>query len=101
MRDHASLTTSLVAIAESLVDLAASTRWYVFGSASRGADRPADVDLLIVYDHGDVEMALDLREALLQSFPPEPIDLVLLHSDEEAELRFIERGACIQIWPAT
>ncbi len=99
MRDQASLTTSLVAIAESLHDVAASTRWYLFGSATRGVSIPGDVDLLVVYDHGDVDRALDLREALFRGFPPEAIDLVLLSPDEEAELGFIKRASCVQIYP--
>jgi hypothetical protein len=70
----------------------------LFDSTVRDPRSSNDVDLLIVYDHNDAERAQSLREALLWSYPPQALDLVLLSSKEERDLEFIATESCVPVW---
>ena len=84
-------TGELAAAAERAAGLAEGTRWYLFGSASRDGCLADDLDVLIVYDHGDISNAKDLAGWLETQGPVPPADLVILSEEEERQTNFIER----------
>lgn len=92
-------TSDLADLAERAGQLAHDTRWYLFGSSSRKEPKPRDIDLLIVYAHGDVDRARELSAWLEANGPMPPVDLVLLSEDEAKQSKFIEAESAILAWP--
>jgi predicted nucleotidyltransferase len=74
-----------------------SSRWYVFGSWSRGEAEFDDIDLLIVYPEGinSQELRGELKGLLFSM----PVDLYLLQEAEEREFNFVAAQQCKQIFP--
>jgi predicted nucleotidyltransferase len=83
--------------AEALASCVSGTQWYLFGSATRHAKLPADLDLLVVYQNdSDVLQLRKTLEAYSQSLP---LHILFLRKDEEAELRFISEQRAMRIFP--
>jgi predicted nucleotidyltransferase len=83
--------------AQRISRLAPDTVWYLFGSALRGFECAADIDILILCDT-DETVALarhELRNACISL----PLHLFLLTRDEEAELGFIVTAGGVQVYP--
>lgn len=93
-----SLVTGLRTLARRSGRLADNTRWYLFGSAARGAAAPDDVDVLIVYSHDDLERAHELAR-FVEAHGPVPLDLVLLSAQEEDQSRFSTATSAVLVWP--
>lgn len=100
MKATTSSTTALLALAERVSEQATGTRWYLFGSSLRDAARPNDLDPLIVYEDGQINRALELRDCLLVADTPRPLDVLLLSASEAASTGFVDLEACVGIWPA-
>lgn len=71
------------------------TRWFIFGSAARGVPAPNDVDLLLVSDNGTV--AIEARRKIRHILKRNPVELIVMSSDEERELSFVERVGALRI----
>jgi len=93
-------TDSLSSLAERAGPLARGTRWYFFGSAAEKTPGAQDVDLLIVYEHGDVDRARQLLAWIEVNGPVPPLDLTLLSAREERQVGFVEAEKATLIWPS-
>jgi hypothetical protein len=76
--------------------VAPGSRWYLFGSGSRGCPFPNDIDILVVY--GDDSHAFHVRRRVAGNTVP-PVHLLMMRVDEEAELEFVKKQQCIEIFP--
>lgn len=72
---------------EACRDLDLEADWYIFGSAARGDEMPADIDVLCVVDSYEVGRAI--KRAVDVFLLGNPIDLRILSRVDEAELDFI------------
>lgn len=95
MNRCALVTRRLVSIAAS-IELRGS-RWYLFGSTSRG-DEDSDIDLLILHADGHHQEAADAREAIDKLCPPQPLDVQLMSVSEERALDFVRTERAVLIW---
>lgn len=70
--------------------------WYLFGSAREGLSNASDIDLVVVCrTHG---MADAVRRAVDVDQFTRPIHLSIFTHAEEAEIGFIEKQGCIQVF---
>jgi hypothetical protein len=74
---------------------------YLFGSCLHSPGDGNDVDVLLVYPHGDLSSAHALAESIRESSEHAVVDVVALSDAEERELGFIDSEQARQIWPAT
>lgn len=72
---------------------------YLFGSCLRGSGDGNDVDVLLVYPHGELSSAHLLAESIREGPDNAALDVVALSDTEERELGFIESEQARQIWP--
>ena len=71
--------------------------WYLFGSVARSWSAAKDIDLLVVCDsHNTANM---IRETLRGPCLFIPLHILLLTSNEEIELGFVNSEDCVQIFP--
>jgi predicted nucleotidyltransferase len=89
----------LATAAEQAGKLAEETRWYLFGTKARDEAEARDLDVLIVYDHGDIPRARTLAGWLEANGPVPPVDLVLLSAEEERQINFVEKEEAVLVWP--
>lgn len=80
-------------------DLLCGVRLFVFGSALRSGDKPRDIDVLVLYEDGNLEAAHILcnRIRSLITFPP--LDVIALSESEERDTAFIEGVKAVRLWP--
>lgn len=71
------------------------TRWFIFGSAARGVSAPNDVDLLLVSDSRT--LIIEARRKIRHILKRNPVELIVMSSDEEQELSFVERVGALRI----
>lgn len=70
--------------------------WYLFGSASAEVSKASDIDLVVIcQSHA---MADAIRRAVDRDQLERPIHLSILTEEEEQEIHFVERQACIRIF---
>ena len=94
--DRTSSTTQLRRAARELGPLVVETRWFIYGSTLEN-DLGSDLDVLIVYDHGDHERAIDLMTAIEASDVPQPIEIQLLSAHEETDMHAIRELRAVQV----
>ncbi len=71
--------------------------WYLFGSIIGSTYAAKDVDLLVVCENHDT--ATIVREIMRRPCLCIPLHIVLLTTEEETELGFIESEDCVEIYP--
>ena len=81
--------------------MARDTRWYAFGSAVVQSQGSHDVDLLVVYDHDDIDRARNLGAWIRENSSDASIDLVILSAAEERQIRFIEAETAALVWSSS
>lgn len=74
-------------------------RLYVFGSATRDAAAPRDVDLLLVYADDRLEQAHTLAGEIRRTLAVPPFDVLVASETETAQLDLIAKQQAVQIWP--
>lgn len=74
------------------------TRWYIFGSASRDASCPSDVDILVIYE--DPAHASIVRARLAELELMRPLHLIFMTVGEEKESGFIASERAVEVFPA-
>lgn len=83
--------------AEHISRSGSAATWYLFGSIIRSTYSARDVDLLVVCDNHDT--ATMVRGILRRPCLCIPLHIVLLTTEEETELGFIESEDCVEIYP--
>ena len=72
-------------------------KWYIFGSLLEDKKCSADVDILIIYE---METSSKIIKSYLQDLDLLlPLHMMLMTSEEEVELRFLEKNRTLQIFP--
>ncbi|HBR14499.1 MAG TPA: hypothetical protein DD723_03015 [Candidatus Omnitrophica bacterium] len=72
-------------------------KWYIFGSLLEDKKCSADVDILIIYE---METSSKIIKSHLQDLDLLlPLHMMLMTSEEEVELRFLEKNRTLQIFP--
>ena len=72
------------------------SKWYIFGSATQGVTRAADIDILVICRND--EEADRLRKTCNSFYFRKPLDFSILTEQEESEVQFVERQNCIRIF---
>jgi predicted nucleotidyltransferase len=89
--------SALQEVAREVAVLTPSSRWYLFGSVTRGKKVPSDVDLLIVYEQQSDPVCI--RIALSDLMLSMPIHILFMHQEEERELDGVATQRAVLIYP--
>lgn len=78
--------------AEKVSKIVPSSKWYLFGSVTKGVKLPSDIDLLVVCNNESdlLKVRLGLERVCLKF----PIDLLLMTVLDEQESNFIRAQNC-------
>jgi hypothetical protein len=94
--------TSLIALLEDLSSTrepSAGLRLYLFGSATQKASTPNDIDLMLVYPNGLLDVAHRVGEFLRSTAAAPPYDVLVASETEAMQLDLVAKQAAILIWP--
>lgn len=72
-----------------------TTRWYIFGSVTKGSRSPSDFDILVIYR--DLSDTVEIRKRLTDLELIRPIHLLFMTKEEEKETGFISGQSCVEL----
>lgn len=73
-----------------------ATRWYVFGSVTKGSRSPSDFDILVIYR--DSSETVEIRKRLTDLELIRPIHLLFMTEAEVEETGFISGQSCVELF---
>lgn len=87
----------IIEAASTLTQVVPGLVWYLFGSSLKDFSSAKDIDILIVYQH--LSDSVTIREHLKAIGIPLPLHVTLLTTEEDAELQFVKKQKCLEIFP--